>query len=300
MDSSIKFVHFSDTHLGLETHGRVNPKTGRSTRLEDILRCLDSIVERAIDESVDLALIPGDVFHRENPHPTEETEFAMRLNGLVQETGAEVIIVLGNHDYPSASGRAAAVEIFPALNIEKIHVAKSPETLLLPIKDTTVQVVCMPWTRKSAVTANESTKPLSALDVQRETEDRMVSLLRGFIEELDASNPAVLVGHMAVRNASYSGTERSTLDISDPTMPLSELTQGELAYAALGHIHRFQDMNRGKGTPVVYTGSIERVDFSEEMDEKGFVIRDIPRGWGLEVQIRLREDTGQEVRHHRT
>jgi exonuclease SbcD len=49
-------------------------------------------------------------------------------------------------------------------------------------------------------------------------------------------------------------------------------------YVALGHIHYFQDMNRGYHPPVVYSGSIERIDFGEEHDPKGFVWAEVACG----------------------
>ena len=42
-------------------------------------------------------------------------------------------------------------------------------------------------------------------------------------------------------------------------------------YVALGHLHRFQNVNGSHFPPVVYSGSIERVDFGERKEEKGFV-----------------------------
>jgi exonuclease SbcD len=41
-------------------------------------------------------------------------------------------------------------------------------------------------------------------------------------------------------------------------------------YAALGHVHKHQVLN--DNPPVVYAGSLERIDFGEERDAKGFVL----------------------------
>jgi len=44
-------------------------------------------------------------------------------------------------------------------------------------------------------------------------------------------------------------------------------------YIALGHIHRHQVLSQNP--PVVYSGSLERLDFSEEEDDKGFYLVEI-------------------------
>jgi DNA repair protein SbcD/Mre11 len=50
------------------------------------------------------------------------------------------------------------------------------------------------------------------------------------------------------------------------------LTRPCFDYVALGHVHRHQNLNKSNNPPVVYPGSIERVDFSEEKEDKGYVM----------------------------
>ena len=51
-----------------------------------------------------------------------------------------------------------------------------------------------------------------------------------------------------------------------------------LDYVALGHIHKPQNLNENAHPPVIYPGSIERVDFGEVDDDKFFVIAHVERG----------------------
>jgi exonuclease SbcD len=46
----------------------------------------------------------------------------------------------------------------------------------------------------------------------------------------------------------------------------------------MGHIHKPQDVNEGGYPPVIYPGSIERVDFGEAADDRCFILADVARG----------------------
>ena len=53
----------------------------------------------------------------------------------------------------------------------------------------------------------------------------------------------------------------------------SNIARPAFDYIALGHIHKRQVLN--ESPPVVYAGSLERIDFSEEADDKGFYLVEI-------------------------
>jgi len=285
----IRFIHFSDIHIGLLTHGKLNPSTGYNTRLEDILGCLDHVLETAARESVDLILIAGDVFHKENPLPAEEIEFARRIGKAAGNGGARVVMVLGNHDYSSSGIGASAVEIFPALDIEGVTIARKPGVIEVNTKSGLVQVACLPWAGRGALLSREEYKSLSSQELQAEIERRLIAIIHGLAEKTQPKDPAVLLAHVAARGARLSGTETDTLSISDPVIPVTVLADRAFQYVALGHIHRFQDLNEGDAPPVVYSGSIERIDFTEEKEKKGFVLGEISEsetGWKCIYQFR--------------
>jgi exonuclease SbcD len=57
----------------------------------------------------------------------------------------------------------------------------------------------------------------------------------------------------------------------------STLADPRWDYIALGHIHKHQVLNPDRYPPVVYSGSLERIDFGEEDQEKGFCWVDLAR-----------------------
>ena len=65
---------------------------------------------------------------------------------------------------------------------------------------------------------------------------------------------------------------------ADLVLPGSLVKDPRLDYVALGHIHKPQNLNPKGHPPVIYPGSIERVDFGEAEDDKFFIVADVERG----------------------
>jgi exonuclease SbcD len=100
---------------------------------------------------------------------------------------------------------------------------------------------------------------------------------------LDPHVPTILAAHGAVQGAVY-GSERSVMLGQEMLLPPSLLRNVAFDYVALGHIHRHQQLGgvRGPaadgGAPLVYSGSLDRVDFGEEAEAKGFVVVEVEKG----------------------
>ena len=78
-----------------------------------------------------------------------------------------------------------------------------------------------------------------------------------------------------VDTATY-GAERFLAAGKGFTIPLSMLTREAFDYVALGHVHRHQIL--ATQPLVVYPGSIERVDFGEENEAKGYCWLEVEKG----------------------
>jgi exonuclease SbcD len=89
--------------------------------------------------------------------------------------------------------------------------------------------------------------------------------------------PAILVGHFSVNEASH-GSEQNIMIGRDAAIPRSILANPVFRYVALGHIHKHQSLNADLQPPVLYSGSIERIDFGEEHEPKGFIVAEIGDG----------------------
>ena len=108
--------------------------------------------------------------------------------------------------------------------------------------------------------------------------EKAEEILRQFATQIDPALPAILTVHGSVANAVLSSEQSIMMVGHDPIIPLSALTNPAWDYVALGHIHRHQDLHQGAQPPVVYAGSVERIDFGEEREDKGFVWAQVDKG----------------------
>jgi exonuclease SbcD len=87
----------------------------------------------------------------------------------------------------------------------------------------------------------------------------------------------VLAAHLSVSGATF-GSERSVMIGRDAVVLKSALADPAWDYVALGHVHKHQSLNDDGHPPVVYAGSLERIDFGEEGQPKGFCWVELARG----------------------
>jgi exonuclease SbcD len=267
----MKILHFADLHLGVESYGRIDPVTGISSRLLDFLSALDQVVDYALENSVDLVLFCGDAYKSREPSQTQQREFARRINRL-STSGVPIFLLIGNHDLPNAIGRATTTEIFDTLAIKNVYVSNRPGIHLIPTNSGTIQIVSLPWLRRSAILSKEETKNLSLEQINQKLQQVLTNVIAANILELDPRLPSILAAHVWVSGAKV-GSERLMTIGQEHALLLSNVANPAFDYIALGHIHRHQVLSHNP--PVVYSGSLERIDFSEEEDDKGFYLVEI-------------------------
>lgn len=282
----IKLLHFADAHIDLARQGRRDPETGLPLRVLDFLRSLDVIVDAALRESVDLVIFAGDAYLDRAPAPTYQREWGKRIMRL-SEAGIQTLLVVGNHDVSPAAGRAHTLQEFDTLQVPHIHVINRP-TLLGPkdLNGLPVQVIGIPWLSRSGLAAVMSVEEDKRSDVHSLMESKLSEIIESFLAELDGILPAILTSHVSVQGATY-GNERSVMLGRDLVLAASLVRDERLDYVALGHIHKAQNLNEGGHHPVIYPGSIERVDFGEVDDRKTYVIAEVDRGHTTYRQIDL-------------
>ncbi|MCF4969075.1 exonuclease subunit SbcD [Nostoc sp. CMAA1605] len=273
----IKILHLSDIHMGSGfSHGRINPVTGLNTRLEDFVKTLSLCIDRALTDAVDLVLFGGDAFPDATPPPYVQEAFAAQFRRLV-DAQIPTVLLVGNHDQHSQGLGGASLNIYRTLGVPGFVVGDKLTTHHISTPNGKVQVITLPWLTRSTLMTRQETEGLSLAEVNQLLTERLQVVIEGEIRRLDPDVPTVLLAHLMADNATL-GAERFLAVGKGFTLPLSLLTRPCFDYVALGHVHRHQNLNKSNNPPVIYPGSIERVDFSEEKEDKGYVIVELQRG----------------------
>ncbi len=273
---TLRLLHFADLHLGVETHGQFRPELGYSSRVQDFLNAFDQVIETAITERVDAVLFAGDAFKNAEPSPTLQRHFAARIQRLLAAAIPTVLLV-GNHDRPRSPSRSTPMDIYAALQLPGIIVASRPDFLRVQTRHGPLQIVALPWMPMRQLLADDELRALPEHEFERRFREIISANVQALLTALDPAHPAVFLAHLTMEGGRF-GSERNVLLGNDPLFALDELglDRAPIDYVALGHLHSHQVIHRQP--PVIYAGSIERIDFGEEREEKGFIIVSIEPG----------------------
>ena len=277
MMTSIRIMHLADIHIGMENYGRLDPATGLNGRVMDFLRRLTEAVDFALENEVDLVLFAGDAYKTRDPNSTYRREFSRRIKRLA-DAGIPVVLLVGNHDLPSQDKRASSIDIFHTLDVPNVTVGNRDLLHLITTRrGEPIQVATVPYPVRQRLLSRDEHKDKTIAELDLFVQQLVAENIQALAEQVDSSIPAVLVGHFSVSDAKY-GSERTVMLGRDVVVLKSVLAVPAWDYVALGHIHRHQELNRGQHPPIVYAGSLERIDFGEEKEAKGFIIADVRRG----------------------
>lgn len=279
----MRVLHFADAHIDMANYGRHDPQTGLPMRVLDFLKSLDTIVDTAISQKVDLVIFAGDAYKDRSPAPTFQREWGRRIMRLSQAQ-IPTLLLIGNHDISPAVGRAHALQEFKTLQVPFVKVLDQP-SFLKPedLWELPMQVIAMPWVTRSGLMANLEMSGTETEQIYSNIEERIASLVDGWIEEANENLPIIFTAHASIEGAKFGG-ERLVMLGNDLVLSGSLVKNQRFNYVAMGHIHKPQDVNEGHQPPVIYPGSIERVDFGEAKEDRFFVIAEIESGKETQVE----------------
>jgi exonuclease SbcD len=277
----LRVLHFADIHIGMENYGGLDPGTGVNARVLDFLHRFDELITYGLERDVDLVIFAGDAYKQRSPNPTYQRAFAKRVKQLA-DAGVPVVLLVGNHDLPTMTQRATTVDIFSTLDVPNVVVGREYEVHTIETRSGPVQVATVPYPVRQRLLVDEVYRGLSIEELDKALQRIVTGTIEGLKRELIPDIPTILTAHLSASNAMY-GSERSVMIGRDAVVSKSALDDQSWDYVALGHIHKHQSLNKENQPPIVYAGSLERIDFGEEGDPKGFCWVELTRR-GSEIE----------------
>lgn len=237
----MRLVHISDTHLGFFAYSRSDSDMGINQREADFYRAFAQAVDRIIEIKPDVVVHAGDLFDGVRPQ-NRAIDVAMRQLIRLSESGAEIVLISGNHSTPKMRETGSIFRIFE--HLDGIHPVHEPGVAEIALGDVTIHAI------------PHSTDPpmkdvLSRMELSRDSRYNVLLL-----------------------HAGIEGSSRYRTDHINQQMITPGSIPADLDYVALGHYHEFAQVRKG----MYYSGSTERLGFGEVGQQKGIIEVDLARG----------------------
>ncbi|HHH54672.1 MAG TPA: exonuclease subunit SbcD [Bacteroidetes bacterium] len=299
----MKILHTADWHLGKKLEGY--------SRLPEQKDVLDEICKIAQEEKPDAILISGDVYDTYNP-PIEAVElFYKTVKSLSRNASIPVFVIAGNHDSPDR------IEAVDPLAVENgIFLLGFPDSTVRHVKlDSGLEVIKSEpgFVELKLVSTNEKLRVLftpyaneirlkTALNMEN-PEEELKQLLSEKWNELaekycDSKGVNILMSHnffikKGEKPVEDSDDEKPILYVGGAQAMEVDLIPGNIQYTALGHLHRYQNVNTDS-SPVIYSGSPLSYSFAEAGQDKFIVISDVLPGKTPDVR-RVKLNSGKKL-----
>jgi exonuclease SbcD len=233
----MKILHTSDWHIGHIFNG--------IERYDEYEKFFNFLRDLIIEKKIDILLISGDIFDVYFPSTkaiTQYYDFLVSLKGLVEK----VIIIGGNHDSPKLL--KAPKEVLKFINVEIVSGDSDNYKRIFEFDDFIILAVS--YLREGILNKIDN-------DLLRAVEK---------VYEIESNKKIIATGHLTVYGASESGSEREIYIGKIEALPSSIFKKFD--YAALGHIHKFQKVDKN----IYYSGSPLQMGYDENYEKKVIIL----------------------------
>ncbi len=237
----MRLVHISDTHLGFSAYSKLDVAEGINQREADFYHSFEEAIDKVIELRPDLVIHAGDLFDGVRPQ-NRAIDFALRQLIRLSEAGIETILISGNHSTPRLRETGSIFRIFE--HLKHIHPVHEAGGRTVVVGDATVYAIPHSATPSLAEITSD-------LGPSRDTKYSVLALHAGIV-----------------------GSDTYKMDeFNEQTVPVQNIA-ADWDYVALGHYHE----HRKVGARAYYSGSTERLSFSEAGKKKGIVEADLATG----------------------
>jgi hypothetical protein len=244
----MRVIHVADTHLGYRAFsGKLDPERNLNQRECDVYDAWHAAIDVTLERQPDLFIHAGDLFDSSRPSPRAVVE-ALSGFAKLRDAGIPAVVIAGNHSTPRFRSGGSVFEILSEFGITAV------------------------WGEPQIVRFNGAAVHCVPHEPQPE---QLLEDIRGLA--IDGGVGANLL----VLHAGLEGVRQGYHEVNEIALTPEALAEGEYAYVALGHLHRFQVPQ----VNAVYPGSLERLDFGDIDGEKAVVEVDLAAGAGSDTFI---------------
>jgi exonuclease SbcD len=265
------FIVVGDVHEGINFGYRIDPRTGVSDRAMDIHRNFVAAANYAIEHRSRLFIVLGDMFDRTHVSPVFREMIRKDVIEPLREAGAEVWILAGNHDQPRSMPRSTSLDDFKAFS--NVKVFRTPEVETREIDGKKVGFIIAPFLHPEQFVEKlrEKDYDIGQDDAFPAAQRLWGQWIKDSTDEIE-SDFTVLLGHYHVEGSQLSAFNRNQYLPTEFSFS-REMIPENVDLALFGHIHLHQNVT----DRIVYVGSVERIDWGEREEEKGFISVDTDR-----------------------
>lgn len=277
----IRILHTADWHLGQTFFGY--------DRTEEHEVFLNWLAEEIRQKEIDALIIAGDVFDVSNPSAASQSMYYQFIYRVTAENPyLQIVIVAGNHD--SAARLEAPLPLLQAMRTEVRGVVRKLEggeidydhlTVELKNRKGEVELLCMavPFLRQGDYPAVQTEGNPYAEGVR----ELYAQLLQRLWKRRTENQAILAIGHLQA-----TGSEIAEKDYSERTVigglecVSPEAFSEQIAYTALGHIHKAQRVSGREN--VRYAGSPIPMSFAEKHYHHGVVVVTFDGGCAVDIE----------------
>lgn len=261
----------ADCHINKNTYSSVKDRifTHLPFRTVDHQNAFKNLIDKTIELKSDLVVLIGDIFDDDKPSEELSGFFNSQLKKL-RDSKIPIIIMSGNHDFNKKSHA-----LLPLRELELAYAKVIDKPTILPFKD--YLLMLFPYSI-DIENGTETTKNLffkfleeSKLKIEEHKDKKLMffghfGVAGASINQVIEKQSGLMDGNLSKRlmKSNYRNTNEEDIYVSD-------LDDIGAEYVFLGDYHRHQILPTEK-CKAMYTGSIERSDFSEIGQKKGFIL----------------------------
>ncbi len=270
MSGSGRIIAIADVHEGINFGIHVDPESGLDARALDIHHNLVLAAKNAIKSGADLFIVLGDLFERVHVSPTVREYIRQDVIEPLESAGIPVWILAGNHDQPSNFSRGTSIDDFRGY--PNVTVYRRPTVETVDMGGKCVGFIILPYLHPRQIAGmiyETMGREVPQEQILHVGQEMLGEWIRRRAEEL-RTDCKILLGHYYVEGAKLRKTSYPEVLPGEFSLR-RDVIPDNIDLVLLGHIHLHQRMESTGGVEIVYPGAVERIDWGERGDAKGFL-----------------------------